>query len=356
MSSASPSLDNLKNSNPEDFTFVSFFQSSSGGYPDDSPINRRNHVSAAHQESPCSLLQIGNLVLLQSRRPGVLIITTQITLMEVAWTRTLLTMPCGWRRSTILQLTTATVTVNSMYTGSLSSVSVFLYATITEKVSPDSYDNGVKPHHSFREWMLASHNNGFEQLTLTPNVPVENSWQVPLSAVRAGGGYTPVGEFLACFRPYGRPTYNFNNFLSAVDLDMIPLVDIGVDTITISNRNGNDGFVPGDILDISCRVSNNGVEAYDGGGQLSINWMDSLDENEISTYALSDFDIGGSQTFNAVLDTTGFDIFSMGSTNIRAKISGNSGDRSPSNDISDAALHDMPPSASQPSSSGSHVN
>ena len=59
------------------------------------------------------------------------------------------------------------------------------------------------------------------------------------------------------------------------DLDMIPLVDIGVDTIKASpNRNGNDGFVPGDILDISCRVSNNVVEAYDGGGQLSINWMD----------------------------------------------------------------------------------
>ena len=124
---------------------------------------------------------------------------------------------------------------------------------------------------------------------------------------------------------------------------MIPLVDIGVDTITISNRNGNDGFVPGDILDISCRVSNNGVEAYDGGGRLSINWMHGLEENEISAFALSDFDIGGSQTFNAVLDTTGFDIFSMGSTNIRAKISGNSGDRAPSNDISDvAALHDMP--------------
>ena len=247
-----------------------------------------------------------------------------------------------------------TVTVNSMYTGSLSSVSVFLYAAITEKVSPDSYDNGVKPHHSFREWMLASHNNGFEQLTLTPNVPVENSWQVPLSAVRAGGGYTQLENFWPVFALMDGPHTTYNNFLSAVDLDMIPLVDIGVDTITISNRNGNDGFVPGDILDISCRVSNNGVEAYDGGGQLSINWMDGLDENEISTYALSDFDIGGSQTFNAVLDTTGFDIFSMGSTNIRAKISGNSGDRSPSNDISDAdALHDMPPSASQPSSSGS---
>ena len=52
MSSASPSLDNLKNSNPEDFTFVSFFQSSSGGYPDDSPINRRNHVSVTASGIP----------------------------------------------------------------------------------------------------------------------------------------------------------------------------------------------------------------------------------------------------------------------------------------------------------------
>ncbi|MAE97972.1 MAG: hypothetical protein CL965_02615 [Euryarchaeota archaeon] len=354
MSSASPSLDNLKNSNPEDFTFVSFFQSSSGGYPDDSPINRRNHVSAAasgipvfsfadRQSGTCYKVGAGGTNYYDSdySNGGCMDSDTSNYAMQ---------LETQYDSAT----DQVTVTVNSMYTGSLSSVSVFLYAAITEKVSPDSYDNGVKPHHSFREWMLASHNNGFEQLTLTPNVPVENSWQVPLSAVRAGGGYTQLENFWPVFALMDGPHTTYNNFLSAVDLDMIPLVDIGVDTITISNRNGNDGFVPGDILDISCRVSNNGVEAYDGGGQLSINWMDGLDENEISTYALSDFDIGGSQTFNAVLDTTGFDIFSMGSTNIRAKISGNSGDRSPSNDISDAAaLHDMPPSASQPSSSGS---
>ena len=354
MSSASPSLDNLKNSNPEDFTFVSFFQSSSGGYPDDSPINRRNHVSAAasgipvfsfadRQSGTCYKVGAGGTNYYDSdySNGGCMDSDTSNYAMQLE-TR---------YDSATEQVT---VTVNSMYTGSLSSVSVFLYAAITEKVSPDSYDNGVKPHHSFREWMLASHNNGFEQLTLTPNVPVENSWQVPLSAVRAGGGYTQLENFWPVFALMDGPHTTYNNFLSAVDLDMIPLVDIGVDMITISNRNGNDGFVPGDILDISCRVSNNGVEAYDGGGQLSINWMDGLDENEISTYPLGDFDIGGSQSFNAVLDTTGFDIFPMGSTNIRAKIYGNSGDRSPSNDISDvAALHDMPPSASQPSSSGS---
>ena len=354
MSSASPSLDNLKNSNPEDFTFVSFFQSSSGGYPDDSPINRRNHVSAAasgipvfsfadRQSGTCYKVGAGGTNYYDSdySNGGCMDSDTSNYAMQ---------LETQYDSAT----DQVTVTVNSIYTGSLSSVSVFLYAAITEKVSPDSYDNGVKPHHSFREWMLAGHNNGFEQLTLTPNVPVENSWQVPLSSVRAGGGYTQLENFWPVFALMDGPHTTYNNFLSAVDLDMIPLVDIGVDTITISNRNGNDGFVPGDILDISCRVSNNGVEAYDGGGRLSINWMDGLEENEISAFALSDFDIGGSQTFNAVLDTTGFDIFSMGSTNIRAKISGNSGDRAPSNDISDvAALHDMPPSASQPSSSGS---
>ena len=135
---------------------------------------------------------------------------------------------------------------------------------------------------------------------------------------------------------------------------MIPLVDIGVDEITISNRNGNLGFVAGDVLDISCRVSNNGVEEYDGGGQLSISWMDGLSEIEISSFNDGDFPVGGSQTYSAFLDTTGIDITALGSTTIRAKISGNSGDRAPSNDLSDAAaLHDMPPTASQPSSSGS---
>ncbi len=38
MSSASPSLTNLKTSNPEDFTFVSIFESDSGGWPSDSPM------------------------------------------------------------------------------------------------------------------------------------------------------------------------------------------------------------------------------------------------------------------------------------------------------------------------------
>ena len=52
MSSASPSLTNLKTSNPEDFTFVSIFESDSGGWPSDSPINRQNHVISASTAYP----------------------------------------------------------------------------------------------------------------------------------------------------------------------------------------------------------------------------------------------------------------------------------------------------------------
>ena len=40
MGSASPSLVNLKNSNSEDFTYVSFFEGASTGWPSDGPVNQ----------------------------------------------------------------------------------------------------------------------------------------------------------------------------------------------------------------------------------------------------------------------------------------------------------------------------
>ena len=55
MSSASPSLNNLKTSNPEDFTYVSFFEGSGTGWPSDSigsSGSRRNHVMGASSGYP----------------------------------------------------------------------------------------------------------------------------------------------------------------------------------------------------------------------------------------------------------------------------------------------------------------
>ena len=51
MSSASPSLSNLKSSNSEDFTFVSFFEAN-GNYPDVTPLNRISHVTGTASGIP----------------------------------------------------------------------------------------------------------------------------------------------------------------------------------------------------------------------------------------------------------------------------------------------------------------
>ena len=46
------------------------------------------------------------------------------------------------------------ITLESIYTGSESSVDVYVYGAVTEKVGADSYDNGVRPHHNWRGWLL----------------------------------------------------------------------------------------------------------------------------------------------------------------------------------------------------------
>ena len=69
-----------------------------------------------------------------------------------------------------------TVTVESTYLGSTSSVNAYLYAAVTEKVGADAYDNGVRPHHNFRDWLLNSNGDGFEQITMSPNNPVAVSY------------------------------------------------------------------------------------------------------------------------------------------------------------------------------------
>ena len=76
-----------------------------------------------------------------------------------------------------------------MYVGSEPSFDVHVYGAVTEKIGADSYDNGVKPHHNWRGWLLNEAGTGFQQLSL-----VQGVWSTymvsPLSLVRAGGGNT----------------------------------------------------------------------------------------------------------------------------------------------------------------------
>ena len=149
------------------------------------------------------------------------------------------------------------ITLEAIYVGPDSSVDVFVYGAVTEKVGADSYDNGVKPHHNWRGWLLNGDESGFQELTLTQGTWESHTWVAPLSLVRAGGGNTQWENFWPVFLMDG-PHTSYNEFLVAIDPDMGPLVDVGILEFEVENTNQMPGFIPGDILQISTRVSNNG--------------------------------------------------------------------------------------------------
>ena len=350
MSSASPSLDNLKSSNPEDFTFVSFFESSSGGWPSDSPIDRRNHVMASSsgyptfsfadsQSSPCYKVGAAgsNYYDADYTAGGCMSSDTSDYILSL---------------SVALDSSTnqVTIDVESTYIGSASSVTVYLYGAVTEKVGADAYDNGVRPHHNFRDWLLNSNEDGFEQLTLTPSNPVQTTWTVPVNTVRAAGGNTQFENFWPVIALMDGPHTSYNNVLTAADLGMTPLVDLGISDLSADNQNGNSGFVPGDIVDLTVQVTNNGVDPYTDGGEISVYEMVGLDETYVGGASIQSIQPGSSQSLTVQFDTSHIDTYSSGTTTFRAKLSGLTGDRVSSNDYADvSALHDMPPVANQPS-------
>ena len=345
MSSASPSLNNLKTSNPEDFTYVSFFEGSGTGWPSDSigsSGSRRNHVMGAssgyptfsfadEQAGSCYKVGAGGTNFYDSdfSAGGCMSPSSTDFSMEL---------------STSLDTSGDTVTTDLTisYLGSLPSVSVYVYAAVTEHSGAENYDDGYKPHHVWRSWLLNSDNNGFEQVVLSPSSPAELSWDKPLSTVRASGGNTQFENFWPVIALMDGPHTTYNNFYAAVDLDMAPLVDIGISDFIIP---GDPGFVQGDEIVLQTTIRNNGVESYSEGGQISIYYLDGVDEQLISTFSLNNnIAPGSTRTVTTNFDTSSITMSPSGTSVFRARLSDLEGDRIASNNYQDVAgLHDLPP-------------
>ena len=345
MSSASPSLNNLKTSNPEDFTYVSFFEGSGTGWPSDSigsSGSRRNHVMGASSGYPTfsfadeqagSCYKVGaggtNFYDNDFSAGGCMSPSSTDFSMEL---------------STSLDTSGDTVTTDLTisYLGSLPSVSVYVYAAVTEHSGAENYDDGYKPHHVWRSWLLNNDNNGFEQVVLSPGSPAELSWDKPLSTVRASGGNTQFENFWPVIALMDGPHTTYNNFYAAVDLDMAPLVDIGISDFIIP---GDPGFVQGDEIVLQTTIRNNGVESYSEGGQISIYYLDGVDEQLISTFSLNNnIAPGSTRTVTTNFDTSSITMSPSGTSVFRARLSDLEGDRIASNNYQDVAgLHDLPP-------------
>ena len=354
MSSASPSLDNLKTSNPEEFTFVSFFESSSGGWPSDGPVNRQTHIMQSSSGYPTfSFADSQSGSCYKVGASGTSYYDSDFSsggCMSPSSNDFQLEMSMSLNSST----EEVTITLDSIYTGSLSTYDVYVYGAVTEKLGADSYDNGVKPHHNWRGWLLNSADTGFQQLSLSQGVWESHSWTAPLSIVRASGGYTQWENFWPVFALMDGPHSSYNEFLVAIDPDMGPMIDVGILEFEVQNTNGEMGFTPGDMLQISTRVSNNGVEEYSEGGDLGVYLISGSDEIYLGGQPIDTIGVAGSFLHQIDFDTSDIDPIPSGVSTFRAKLVDMGSDRNSTNNVVDnVEFHDMPPIPSPPAATGS---
>jgi len=359
MSSASPSLNNLKTSNPDDFTYVSFFQGSGTGWPDDaigSSGTRRDHVMAASSGYPTFSFadeQTGSCYKVGAG--GTNFYDNDYTSGGcMAPSSSDFTMELSTSLDSAGEIVTTDLTIT--YLGSIPSVSVYVYAAVTEHSGAENYDDGYKPHHVFRSWLLNTNNNGFEQVILSPNNPSELSWDESLSVVRAADGKTQYENFWPVVALMDGPHTSYNNFYAAIDLDMAPLVDIGISDFIIE---GNPGFIQGDNLVLSSTLQNNGVDAYLDGGNIDIYFLDGLEEVYLAGASInSNLATGATQDFSVNFDTSSIAMQPSGTSVFRARLSNLDGDRIASNNYADVSgLHDLPPVPSTPTAvSSPNVN
>ena len=359
MSSASPSLNNLKTSNPDDFTYVSFFQGSGTGWPDDaigSSGTRRDHVMAASSGYPTFSFadeQTGSCYKVGAG--GTSFYDNDYTSGGcMAPSSSDFTMELSTSLDSAGQIVTTDLTIT--YLGSIPSVSVYVYAAVTEHSGAENYDDGYKPHHVFRSWLLNTNNNGFEQVILSPNTPSELSWDESLSVVRAADGKTQYENFWPVVALMDGPHTSYNNFYAAIDLDMAPLVDIGISDFIIE---GNPGFIQGDNLVLSSYLQNNGVDAYLDGGNIDIYYLDGLEEVYLGGASINNnLATGATQEFSVNFDTSSIAMQPSGTSVFRARLSNLDGDRIASNNYADVSgLHDLPPVPSTPTAvSSPNVN
>ena len=347
MGSASPSLVNLKNSNTDDFTYISFFEGASSGWPSDGPTNRRNHIMASSSGYPTfafadetsgSCYKVGsagsNYYDADFSAGGCMHADASDFSMELG----IALNSAG---------DTVTTTLDITYQGA-SDITVYVYGAVTEKIGAEAYDDGSRPHHVFREWLLSA-DNDFTEVTLIPNQVETLTWDKPLNSVRAGGGNTQWENFWPVFALMDGDYSTYNEVYASIDLDMAPLIDIGIVDFEARNANGNNGFVAGDILDLEVDIANNGVEEYSDGGSIDIYHLSNGEEIHLGGISINQLSVGGTQSYTAMFDTSDITLAPSGTSSFRARISGMIGDRVSSNDYLDGlALHDNPPVPNRP--------
>ncbi|MCS5535527.1 MAG: hypothetical protein NZ802_06705, partial [Candidatus Poseidoniales archaeon] len=348
----SPSMTALNNNFPDEFTFLSYFESG-GSYPPD-PLSRRSHVMSSSTGIPTA--SFGDA---SSGTYHVIGAASGTTAYDSQFSS-------GGNMQNVNDYSVAVIqTVNganmdidvvATYLGSSPTVTVHVLAAVTEHISPDTYNDGTThPHNVIREWLLNSGNNAFRTVQLSPNTPATLSWQEPISTARAYGSSTAAQNFNTVAALLDGPSSTYNKVFTAGDSTMNPM-DLAVTDLTITNLDSNyEGFLAGETLSIEGTVKNTGTEDYSEGGSIQLYHVEGATENAIGqATSLNNLNVGQTQTVNAQFDTTGITMDPNGLESFRIRLSNTQGEKDPvvNNRFDKWISHDYIPSTDTPLADG----
>lgn len=350
---ATNNLKNLYNTNggggtqSSDFTFVSFWESQTTGWPADSPINRRSHIQNAPGYTG------GIPVTVFGDAPSGTYYTVGGQNYDSYYQNGGNMQNANDYSLSVIQSENGNnmdIEITAVYSGS-GTKNVYLYAAVTEEKGYEPYTAGSGSDHPpnlWKKWLLNSGNNGFESFTLTAGTPVTKSWTVPTSTARAVSGISSADNFLTVAALLDGDHTNHRNVLSAADSNMAPTIDLGIQTFTADNPSApSGGYINGDVLNVQATVINNGVDAYTDGGDLRFYYKVNNVKNYVgSTQSLGNFaSNGATQSFSGQIDTSSLPS-SAYQTTFGVELSNLVADKSgTNNDATEIIPHDLVPVA-----------
>ena len=156
---------------------------------------------------------------------------------------------------------------------------------------------------NFRQWLLNDDDDGFTELTLSPNNIQTLTWETSLSVVRSAPDIHNM-KFWPVFALMDGPHDTYNSVITAVDLDMIPLIDVGISEFSLMNEDGGLGFQAGDLLNLNVEISNNGADTYSDSGLISIYLLEGSEEFFIESTGINTLETSETQEYSIQFDTS----------------------------------------------------
>ncbi|HIB59964.1 MAG TPA: hypothetical protein EYO42_05460, partial [Candidatus Poseidoniales archaeon] len=239
-----------------------------------------------------------------------------------------------------------------------------LYAAVAEETcNSHAYTDGTRGGNCWEAWLLdgggytsnsgnVGGGTGFQSITLYANQWTNYTWTVSNSLVN--GGFSNMNTIAAIYSGWSTSSAD-ENVYHATDSTMGPLVDIGVEDLSVTNAGGFAGYVNGDLLSVSALISNFGDEGYSDGGVITLYRVDGTQEHQIGTPTqLNTLASGSGQTIQATVDTTDFTANAY-DAKFRVRITNLVADKNSGNNVATETLdHDMVPIAYTPTMIGSN--